>query len=146
MTWSKPVNISKNSRDSEEPAIGVDNSGNIFVAWMDKDNSTQMSDICFKYSDLKDLKWSHVKHISLSGKGFNPKISVDTAGNVNLVYMELSSGWKIKFARTTDKGQSWKPVIETGGEGFFPSISQDSSGNIYIVFERDGIKFLKSKF
>jgi hypothetical protein len=147
VSWSPPVNLSNTlSGGSYNPAIAVDNTGNINVVWRD---DIPVPGIYFKRSVDSGVSWSFsVKISDLSGSppaitGF-PAIAIDSAGNINVGWQDIvTANSDIFFSRSTDNGANWSaPInistsaddISTPGFGG-PKITVDPPGNIYFVWE-----------
>ncbi len=136
-SWSAAVNISNNSGDSYNPAITVDSAGNINAAWQDKTAGNQ--EIFFSRSTDSGSSWSAAVNISNnSGYSYTPAITVDSAGNINIVWYDYSPGdSEIFFSRSTDNGAAWSAVINisnNSGDSYYSAITVDSTGNINIVW------------
>ena len=100
-SFDLPENLSNNFGYSGLPALAVDGSGNIDVAWCD---DTQGNfEIYFIRSTDDGASWSEAVNISNnSGFSLYPAIAVDGAGNINVVWCEYTPGNPdIYFARST---------------------------------------------
>ena len=139
-TWVQGKNVSNNAADSWDPAIAVDSSGNINVVW---DELTPGNwDIYLSRSSNNGAGWSAAVNISNnSGDSEYPAIAVDSAGNLNVVWHDDTSGHEdIYFSRSIDDGSTWTAFLNisnTAGDSYNPSIGVDSTGNINIVWEDD---------
>jgi hypothetical protein len=70
-----------------------------------------------------------------------PRIALDEEGNINLIWEDASQGnWEIFFSRSTDKGNSWAPIINLSNNlslSGLNDIAVDNSGNLNVVWEDD---------
>jgi hypothetical protein len=75
-----------------------------------------------------------------------PKLAVDTAGVLHLVYAESSggpfAGYQIRYTRSVDGGRTFqpqreisRPMPESFAGAAFPSLSIDGQGRLYVVWE-----------
>ena len=87
MTWSQPIAIPGRGFRGR-PSVAVDEAGNINVVWEYYSSINPMNyTICFSRSIDGGVTWSKWLEISKSSEfaGF-PKIAVDSAGNINVVW------------------------------------------------------------
>jgi len=141
VTWAQPKNISNNPGGNYDPAIAIDSSGNICVAWTD--DTPGRRDIYFSRSTDSGVTWIPVKNITNSPVPSNsPDIAVDTSGNINLIWVnEINSNHVIYFSRSTDSGATWSPAGNISPPSHYceyPAITVDSTantGNIYAVWQ-----------
>jgi Neuraminidase (sialidase) len=138
-TWSQPVNIPNNLKSSNTE-IAVDNSGNINVVWADI-TTIGGRDIFISRSSDNGLTWSQPVNISKKLKGLNPKIAVDSARNIYVVWEEEGDeaigSDKLFFSRSTDDGNIWSQAVNITSSSAHPDdpdIAVDSSGNINLVW------------
>jgi hypothetical protein len=75
-----------------------------------------------------------------------PKLAIDGAGVVHLVYAESSggpfAGHQIRYTHSTDRGRSFQPPREISqplpdsfASAAFPSLSTDGQGRLYVLWE-----------
>jgi len=151
ISWTTPVNLSNTQRGgSYNPAIAVDNTGNINVAWRD---DIPVPGIYFRRSVDRGVSWSQSVKISdiidsapgtaITSAGF-PAIAIDGAGNINVGWKDIVTGNSdIFFSRSTDNGATWSAPLNvsssagsTSTPGFWgPKITVDPLGNIYFVWQ-----------
>lgn len=63
-----------------------------------------------------------------------PKLAVDAAGTLHIVYAERQ---RILYSRSTDGGRSFvSPRDIAGSNAGFPALSVDGKGNLYVLWER----------
>ncbi len=136
-SWSEAVNISKNPGYSRRPAIAVDASGNINVVW--RDDTSGNIDIYFSRSTNDGVSWSNAVNLSKnSGISDSPDIAVDSAGNINVVWDENTSGnIDVYFSRSTNDGVSWSQTVNISNSwrgSELARIAVDVAGNINVVW------------
>jgi hypothetical protein len=104
--FSTPKDISNNTDYSYTPQVAVDAAGNIYVVW--EDETANNSNILFSRSTDGGATFSAPRNVSnSSGSSFNPRISVDAQGGINLVWVSDDPGNNdIFFSRSTDRGGS----------------------------------------
>lgn len=132
-TFYVAQNLSALAGKSYDPAMVVDNTGNINVAWGDKNSGHW--EIYFSRSTDKGSTWSTAVNVSnTSGDSQLPAVAIDNDGGINLVWRDNSGGSKqIYFSRSTDSGVTWTTPVNisnTTGEFGSPDIAVHSSGNI----------------
>ena len=138
-TWSQVKNVSNSTDDSFNPDIAIDNSGNINIVW--RENATNF-DVYYSRSTNNGGSWSQVKNISNSTSISDfPAIAVDSAGNINVVWVDISTGvWDVLFSRSSNNGAGWSTAVNitsNAGNSFQPTIAVDSAGNINVVWGDD---------
>jgi hypothetical protein len=73
-----------------------------------------------------------------SGGSYDPAISVDSSGNLHLVYSDGTIGKpKIYYKRSTDGGTTWtsdRRLTWTTGGSYLPALCVDSSDNLHLVY------------
>jgi hypothetical protein len=150
-----------NTDSSEDPAIDVDNSGNVYVIWQDRtmgnwSGDVEDSEIMYvKYTSATG-QWSNVTIISDTITGWNdglsadPDISVDTLGNIHVIWEDRTNGtWgddeEIMWTMYDTSSSDWlnASVISDGyndiwgwntGDCDDPKIAVDNSGNAHAVW------------
>jgi hypothetical protein len=142
--FSPPKNISNNSDYSFTPQVAVDGAGNIYAVWQD-DTATN-SNILFSRSNDGGATFSPPLNVSQSsGSSFNPLISVDRQGAINVVWINDAPGNNdIFFSRSTDGGTTFSAPLNLSNDpadSLSPQLAVDGSGNINVVWESDNITF-----
>ncbi len=90
-SFSVPLNISANSGTSNPGAIGVDQGGNIDVAWWD--NTPGDYDILFSRSTNDGASFSPIQNISHNaGSSGPPVMIIDSSGNIDLAWPDATVG------------------------------------------------------
>ncbi|MBN1273887.1 MAG: exo-alpha-sialidase [Candidatus Aminicenantes bacterium] len=140
VSWTQAINVSNTSGVSKVPAIVVDSTGKLSIAW--HDNSPGEFDIYFSTSTDNGVIWSQVKNISSnSEESARPRMAVDSTGNLNLVWNDMAPGNnEILFSRSTDGGAAWSTPVnisKTASRSIHPRITVDSAGNLNAAWEDD---------
>ncbi|MHA2394264.1 MAG: hypothetical protein ACXAEX_20195 [Promethearchaeota archaeon] len=160
-----------NTGDCDDPKIEVDNAGNAHAVWGDYSNGTWRSDninhdddeIMYAKYTASNSQWSNISIISDGhdenwwnlGESENVDISIDSLGNVHVVWEDSTNGsWgiddEIMYSNwTASSGWSYPCVISDGYDGVFwndgwsgqPSIAIDSNNHIHVVWydETEGV-------
>jgi len=147
------------SGDQIRPTIGAFGSSNVYVAWCDK-RSDSKGDIYFAKSTDKGSNFGTDKRVddttSSSTQEF-PDLTVDSSGNINIVWLDKRATYpKIYYANSTDGGSTintnlrvddtgttnvdkTRPKIVSYGPKRFYIVWQDKrEGNDDIYFSRWG--------
>ncbi len=109
LTWSTSVKVNDEfPGNCINPSLDVDDSGNLYVAWEDHRNG---SDIYFTTSSDSGGTWTHpnvrVNEHSTRGS-YNPSLAVDDNGNIYVTWTDDRNGPSdIYFAKSTDGGSTW---------------------------------------
>ncbi len=142
--FSTAKNVSNNSDYSYTPQVAVDAAGNIYAVW--EDDTANNSNILFSRSTNGGATFSVPRNLSnSSGWSFNPRISVDGQGGINVVWVSDAPGNNdVFFSRSTDGGGSFSTPLNLShdaADSLSPQLAVDASGNISIVWESDNISF-----
>jgi len=148
--WSAIEVVSTESTGTSiEPAIAVDSSGNIFMAWLDYTNyggSGIDIDIFFKFWNASTKSWALTEVVSTesTSDSYYPDLAIDDSGNVHIVWQDYtdynSSGtdidifYKCKNATTGLWTVTEVVSTESTGDSKFPKIAVDGPGNIYVTW------------
>jgi len=150
-----------NNGSSEDPAIDVDNSGNIHVVWQDRTvgnwtGGPDDSEIMYvKYTNAT-RQWSNVTIVSDTSNGWNdglsadPDIDIDIMGNIHAIWEDRTNGtWgideEIMWTMYNVSSSNWlnATVISDGynniwgwntGDCDDPKIEVDNLGNAHVVW------------
>lgn len=136
--WTRPKNISIDSRYAVSPVVAVDNNGSINIAWLDldtelvyfyrSDDKGENCSLCNAIFDISEIEYSYTVAMAL-----------DSMGNINLVWegYRYYNNYYIFFSRSENNGANWTdPVIlhDNLEESSHPAIAVDNRGNINVAF------------
>jgi hypothetical protein len=142
--------------DDTEPAISVDPSGNVYIAYStggvtsgQPPTPTTLTDIVvFKLNSNGDTVWVRQNSdFNTAGQDTAPSISTDSVGNVYVAYYATDPTFPptnydfiVLFKLDTDGNFLWvkNNIFNTLGGNYFPSIDVDQSGNCYVAYFCDG--------
>jgi hypothetical protein len=134
ITWSVPQQLTGSTRDSQFPAITV-NQSNVHIVWMDhydRFGNPTMGAIFYINSTDGGISWTEDFNITpMNLDAGYPDIAVE-GDNVHVTYCEeQSSLWQIYYRRSEDSGITWS-------EEFMLSNSpEDLSRSVVKVREND---------
>jgi hypothetical protein len=140
---NKKVNDGIRNAWRYQTSTAVDDEGNIYVVWADDRNGDW--DIYFANSTDGGNTFSENKRVNDdigNEDQKNPKIAVDSKGDIYIVWEDLRSAATIDiyFAKSTDGGNTFSTNkridddVSNAGQ-IVPSIAVDDIDNIYIVWE-----------
>ncbi len=146
--FSTPMRIAGGSGDhpARGPSLAVGADGTVYLAWAVGEDRT--ADIHMTLSD--DAGWSVAAPwvpVDNDAHADAPKISVDDAGTVHLVYAESTAGpsgrYRIRYSRSRDRGRTFdpprgisSPLADGVAGAAFPDMRLDRNNNLYVVWER----------
>lgn len=111
----------------------LDCNDNIDVVWDDS-----IGNIFFTRSTDQGTTFTSKAIANGTVHNFAPRIALDSSGNINLVWIGLTSSYDIFFSRSTDNGTTFSPAQKlsnnTGNSSPDPQIVLDSLGNAYITW------------
>jgi len=142
-TWTLSKRITWTEGDSIAPAIAIDYPGNLHVVWYANYAYTPNKDgIYYKKSTDGGATWTLSKLLFWTdGNSLAPAITIDTSGNLHLVWDDSYPGnYELLYKKSTDGGDTWtlsERLTWTSGDSRYPAIAAPSSENIY-VFWSDG--------
>src|SRR5882762_3275508 len=136
-TFSTPMNISNDPRGADYPYMTVDSDDNINVAWV---VSPRVVPSIIFFSRSSDGGVTFSAPIALSTKfSFGPQVAVDSAGNINIVWVDGFNNFDVAFSRSSDGGATFTApkvisshITEAGPD---THMVLDSKGNIYAVWD-----------
>ena len=138
-TFSKPVNLSKNSGISSDPAIFIYEK-NVYLVW--DDDSPGNADILFTKSTDGGEAFSKPVNLSNNIRGsFDPVLAI-SKNDIYVAWDDDSPGnADILFTKSTDRGNSFsiKPInlSKNVGRSLYPDVAVSRSNNSYIVWSDD---------
>ena len=136
-TWTTK-RLTRNSGDSEYPAIAVDANDHIHVVW--DDDTPGNNQIFYKKSTNGGATWTTKRLTWTTGDSEIPDIATDSNNDIHVVWMDDTPGnTEIFYKKSTDGGTSWTPkrLSWTTGYSEMPDIATDSNNHIHVVWDDD---------
>lgn len=134
---SAPLNISRTPGDSLVPALAVDPSGVIHVAW--HDNSSGQFQILYSRSSDGGATFAPAVAISGPGEAQVPALAVDRDGVIYVVWEgEAGGARRIFFSRSTDGGATFAASANLSpgaGDSRLPAIVAHGKGKVYVAWQ-----------
>ncbi len=136
-TWTASQRLTTTSGISEYPAIAINSSGHINVAWHDSTSGNY--EIYYKKSVNGGAAWTANKRLTYtSGISKNPAIAVNSSGHLHLFWEDNTPGnYEIYYKKSVNGGDTWSAnqrLTFTAGVSEAPSIAVDSSNNLHVVW------------
>jgi len=136
--WSAVRRITWTSGGSYYPALAIDASGYLHVAW--HDDTPGNYQLYYKRSTDGGTSWSANQRLTwTSNDSFTPDIAADSLGGVHVVWNDYSSGnAEVYYKRSTDGGASWLPsqrLTWTSTADEFPAIAVDGVDRIHVIWD-----------
>jgi hypothetical protein len=140
VTWTANKRLTWNSGISWRPDIAVGPFDSLHVAW--SDSTPGNAEIYYKKSSDGGVTWLAGKRLTwTSGSSYLPDLTVDSAGNLHLVWSDETPGaTEIFYKKSTNDGVTWtssKRLTWTSGSSWGPDIAVDTSGNLHVVWGDD---------
>src|ERR671913_106547 len=147
-TFSKSKKLSGGlSVSSLSPQLAATEGGNVYVAWVDKKNSTfgGDTDIAFKWSKDAGNTFSKSKKLSrgLSVSSLSPQLAATEGGNVYVVWVDKKNSTfggdtDIAFKWSKDAGNTFSKSKKLSGglsvSSLSPQLAATEGGNVYVVW------------
>jgi hypothetical protein len=126
--------------DSWNPAIAVDPSGDLHVAW--EDPTPGNWEIYYKQSTDGGSTWTTSQRLTWnSGSSSSAAIAVDSSGHLHVVWNDDTPGNSaIYYKQNTDGGSTWtasQRLTWNLDSSFSPALAVDSSDNLHVVWHED---------
>ncbi len=123
------------------PQIAATENGNVYIVWVDIDNTTGDSNIVFRSSNDSGENFAERKQIR-GGKdlSLSPQIAATENGNVYIVWVDFdgtTGDSNILFRSSNDSGENFaqRKHLRTGKVlSFSPQIAATEKGNVYLVW------------
>jgi hypothetical protein len=131
-TFSDRLRIN-DTKPARGPALALGPKGVVYLAWTVGDD--EAADIRVAKSTDGGGSFGAPVIVERS-KGYSdaPKLAVDAAGALHVVYAERQ---RILYSRSTDDARSFAaPRDISGTNAGFPALSLDGKGNLYVLWER----------
>jgi hypothetical protein len=134
-SFSTPVSIDTRSIEFLDPALAVDDSGNIYVVYRCYDSSSGLFAIDFTRSTDSGETWETPVRLAETLYGCdNPCIALDSEGNINTAF---SGAGAVYFMRSQDGGTTWTSPVQRSNqsdEPLEPAIAVDSDNVVIIAW------------
>jgi hypothetical protein len=135
-SWSAPIIISNTPGSSYWPAIAIDATDNVHVAWEDGGTG---GDILYATKPAGSADWTEPVHLSNSpGTAHFVALTTDGAGNVHAVWNDDTPGnAEIYYAMRPQGVITWTtPAIVAGtpGTSWAPTIAADITGTLHVAW------------
>jgi BNR repeat-like domain len=149
-SFSGPVAIAgaAGEHPARAPSLALAPDGSIYLAWTTGDN--EAADIQLAKSIDGGQTFDAPRAVGPS-KSYSdaPKLAVDSAGAVHLVYAESSGGpfarYQVRYTRSVDGGRTFaaprdisRPMPHSFVSAAFPALSVDGQRRIYVLWELFG--------
>jgi hypothetical protein len=137
--WTGAKRLTWDLHRSYNPAIAVDITDNIHVAWND-DIYDGNYEIYYKRSTDGGTTWPKFKRLTQNaGDSQHPDIAVDSSNTIHVVwYDETFIIPEIFYRRSTNGGETWDNVRRltwNAGSSEYPAIAADSSNRTHVVWQ-----------
>lgn len=139
VTFSAPSDVSKGTGSADNPQIGTDANGSIYVVWQDDVPPMFSRDIYFARSGNGGVTFSAGQNLSNStGDSTAPSLTVDAKSNIGVAWQEVATGRNhIFFTRSGDGGNTFDPVQDLSNDSGRSSevqVAEDTKGNLNAVW------------
>lgn len=143
--WAPAIKLTASAALSDaNPAVTVDNNGNVIVRWMRYNTATSVTELwASRYNNQAATPaWSFEKQLSSSGGNvYASDAVVDASGNVTVVWYQPGDVVANRF----NIGTEWTgPTVldgETGSVVVMPQLLLDNNGNVHVVWiQNDGTR------
>ena len=145
--FSAPILLADNntsssiSSSSALPQIAATEKGDVYVVWIELNNSTGDSNIEFINSNNGGKNFTAKKELRAGDTlSFSPQIAATEKGDVYVVWVDKSSktgDTDITFRSSNDSGKNFTVIKELrGGDtlSFSPQIAATEKGDVYVVW------------
>lgn len=135
--WSASQRLTWNTGHSTLPFIAAGSGSIIYIVW--NDNVSGNHEIYFKKSTNSGNNWSSPGRLTWnSGDSSAPVITVDSSGNLHLVWEDQTPGkCEIFYKKSTNTGTSWSAVQRltwNSGWSEVPFAAVDSTGYVHVLW------------
>ncbi|HYV52805.1 MAG TPA: trypsin-like peptidase domain-containing protein, partial [Candidatus Eisenbacteria bacterium] len=152
-SFSKPINLSDDTANSQSPALAISEMGTVYVVW--SDNSIGTYETFFTKSLDRGHTFSKVSVISSNlARSISPSIAA-YGNNVYLVWSDNAFGnSEIFFTNSIDNGSTYNIPInineDAGTSGVAQIAIDPGAGNLYLIWQDNAtgnnvIYFTKSR-
>ena len=137
--FEENLQLTLDANDQRNPAIAIDASGAIYVAWEDNRNGNW--DIYAAVSTDGGTTWAEGPVTIATSDDTHPDVVATAAGAVVIGYQNNAGGIEnIWVATTADAGANWTLTAVTGlaSAQVAPVLTVDAAGTAYVVWVNDG--------
>jgi flagellar hook assembly protein FlgD len=140
VTFSVPLAISASGLKSTSPSIAVDNTGHVYVAWVDSTSTTSHSEIYMAISADAGANFAAPFNVTNNqGISIGPDLAVDSAGTLYMVWQDTTPGnYEAMFTHSIDHGASFGAQVNIAPSqlgSLITHVAADSKGNIFVVWD-----------
>ena len=136
VTWGGNNRLTWNKGNSWYAAVAIDSSNNLHLTYYD--NSIVNHEIYYKKSTDGGTSWSPLTRLTwTSGNSYHPRITVDTYGQIHVVWYDSTPGNSEIYYKMSAGGTSFsglKRLTYTSGESWDPFVIHDSTADIHVIW------------
>jgi hypothetical protein len=144
-TWSNPIEVSDRPGDYHKPAITIDASSRVWVAWPAQVGSNW--DIYCRVYEPSKKKWSGIERVTTdAGPDFGPQLAASGSrvmlvwqamrrDNFDILYRIYNGRWNPEGFVTEEPVNAWEPSVAATTDGAF-HVAWDSYRGDYDVLMR----------
>jgi hypothetical protein len=136
-SWTSPNRITWTQGNSEYPAMAIDSTGYLHVAWVDE---TPLNyEIYYKKSEDGGDNWTASQRLTYtSGSSYSPAIVVGSGGGLHVFWDDKTPGeYEIYSKKSEDGGDGWLALHRltwTAEASNGPAVRVDSLGHMHMVW------------
>jgi len=137
-TWSPSQRLTWTANWSGSLAVIADSSDNLHAVWYDYTPGN--AEIYYRKSTDGGSTWAAAKRLTWNaGASYEPAISVDSTGNLHVVWADYQPGnWEIYHKKSTDGGDTWAAshrLTWNSEDSYIPALAVDSQDNLHVVYQ-----------
>ena len=137
-TWSATKRVTLTSGSSYSPAIALDSSDAVHIAWYD--DTPGNYEVHFARSTDAGATWSATQRLTWnSGISAEPQTAVDSSNVIHVVWYDDTSGDnEVYHKRSTDGGATWSSATRltwNSGTSQYQTIAIDAGGAVHVVWQ-----------
>ncbi|MDD5477349.1 MAG: hypothetical protein PHG87_03995 [Candidatus Omnitrophica bacterium] len=132
--------------EQKEPAIAIDSSDNLYIAWAGKGWGTNTANFNIKYRKYNKATalWDTQESVTDAAYDqFAPALALDSSNNIHVAW--YGKGWgtntannNIQYRKRTTSWQTQESVTDAAYDQFAPALALDSSNNIHVAWYGKG--------
>ena len=143
-TWSTAKRLTWTTGESLSPAIAIDSTGIIYVAWSDliTESFVDQTEIYGSRSTDGGMTWSGAQRLTwTSGYTYYPAIAAGSGSHFHIICTDRTPGnYELYHKRSMDGGIAWnapKRLTWTPGSSDLPAVAIDSDDHIHVIWPDD---------